>query len=438
METRAFFILGLAALLSLIATAAFALDNNFDSCVNSLYTTGGVSQAQARRVCLPGISPEILNCQNKRFLVDFYEPLEALKSCHENLEMTHFQDYPVYRGSYEDVPMASTKKIVCSITVNSTEERTSFRNQLNPNEYSWVELLPFNKPEATNRFIPRDNSWVKKACEEKIRCDILVISGHFASTFIGSQGFEVKLEDLTKISCDQGCKDLFGSVKQVYLFGCNTLAEKRIDQRSVEQYREILITDGIAPHQAQRITARRYTSYGESIQDEVRKAFPSAASIFGFIGPGPTGALVKAPLMSYLKNSFQEAPSGYTEAEIFKKTLGGFGMHQTTGLPQDQFTCQFPKSSIRSNDLMSVQGLSNYLKTYSHDLPVAAIDLLDEARQRNILTDDQYQVFVQRVLSEFEKKSVIEKRHLLCPLILSGHSELVPADLFCLKDPSWI
>ena len=110
MTSRFLFYFTSWVLTSFLAPQAFASETKFDTCVNSLYTLGGISEARARQLCVAGISPEILKCQSKKFLVDFLEPLEALTSCQQNLEVADIKDYPVYRGTYEQIPVSIEKK----------------------------------------------------------------------------------------------------------------------------------------------------------------------------------------------------------------------------------------------------------------------------------------------------------------------------------------
>ncbi len=411
---------------------------NFDTCVNSLYALGGLSKDKARIACLPGIDQDTLNCQSRRFLVGFDEPARALKACQMYPQKKSIQEMNVYRGSYEVPPIERSKKTVCSITVNSSEEREAFRSELNPNEYSWVELLPQNSPGLETRFIPRDDLWIKKACREKIRCDVLVVSGHFASTFLGSSGFEVRLEDLTKFSCDQECKELFESVRQVYLFGCNTVSEKARDSRTIDGYRNILVVDGVSPHQAQRIAARRYTSYGQSLRSEIRKVFPQAEQIFGYAGPGPTGPNIKSTLQNYLKTAYSPTATPAMKAENFSRTLGRTGMLSFAGLAKDANSCRLPQSQIESPALRTVAGIQNYILNYARHLPVAALDIIFEAQQAQLIDESSKNLLVDQVFLTLRKASLKERRTALCPLLATDHARLLPADLKCTENLFWL
>src|SRR5213593_1656884 len=65
-------------------------------------------------------------------------------------------------------PAGAEKKTVCTITVNSADEKEAFRRSLPADKYQFVELVERGRPD-----------WLESACRQGIRCDILVISGHY-------------------------------------------------------------------------------------------------------------------------------------------------------------------------------------------------------------------------------------------------------------------
>jgi hypothetical protein len=62
----------------------------------------------------------------------------------------------------------AARKTVCTITVNSADEREVFRRNLPADQYDFVELVERGRPD-----------WLASACRKGVRCDALVISGHF-------------------------------------------------------------------------------------------------------------------------------------------------------------------------------------------------------------------------------------------------------------------
>src|SRR6185436_15575557 len=84
-------------------------------------------------------------------------------------------------------------------------------------EYRFVELVERGRPD-----------WLESACRQDIRCDALIISGHFDG---GDQFYTDRLDareflpvaELERASCSDSCPGVFSQLKEVYLFGCNTL-----------------------------------------------------------------------------------------------------------------------------------------------------------------------------------------------------------------------
>src|SRR5258705_9317055 len=76
---------------------------------------------------------------------------------------------------------AADKTTVCTITVNSSDERDAFRQHLSQDKYEFVELVEGGR---------RD--WLSSACRRGVRCDVLLVSGHFAGTEFYSSRFDAQ------------------------------------------------------------------------------------------------------------------------------------------------------------------------------------------------------------------------------------------------------
>ena len=59
-------------------------------------------------------------------------------------------------------------KTVCTVTINSADERETFQRFLPRDQYRVVELVQRGQPD-----------WLAQACRRGVTCDALVISGHF-------------------------------------------------------------------------------------------------------------------------------------------------------------------------------------------------------------------------------------------------------------------
>ena len=77
--------------------------------------------------------------------------------------------------------------------------------------------------------IERGNpDWLASSCRKGVRCDVLLVSGHFAGTEFYASRPDLKEESLPvdvleRAACSGSCPGLFENLKEVYLFGCDTL-----------------------------------------------------------------------------------------------------------------------------------------------------------------------------------------------------------------------
>ncbi|MEO5764215.1 MAG: hypothetical protein ABIR52_02820, partial [Casimicrobiaceae bacterium] len=109
------------------------------------------------------------------------------------------------------------RQTVCSITVNSDDEREAFKRNLPAERFDFVELVERGRPD-----------WLGAACRQGVKCDVLIVSGHFDD---GSEFYSDRVDshdrlpvaELERAVCAPGCAGLFAQLKEVYLFGCNTL-----------------------------------------------------------------------------------------------------------------------------------------------------------------------------------------------------------------------
>ena len=90
---------------------------------------------------------------------------------------------------------AADKQTVCTITVNSADEKEAFRRHLPESKYRFVELVERGRPD-----------WLASACRARVQCDVLIVSGHYDG---GNEFFSDQLEaseflpvdELERVSC---------------------------------------------------------------------------------------------------------------------------------------------------------------------------------------------------------------------------------------------
>lgn len=194
---------------------------------------------------------------------------------------------------------SAAPKTVCTITINSADERETFKRHLPAGEYRFVELVK-----------PNTSDWFAAACRSGVTCDALVISGHFddGTEFytdrLGDRD-QLTVDDMERASCSNSCNGVFGQLKEVYLFGCNTLKTEPRHVASGEILRS-LTRAGRSPGEAERIAAQLNARYGQSNRDRLRNIFKDVPLLYGFSSKAPLGRYA-GPL---LERHFQLAPAG--------------------------------------------------------------------------------------------------------------------------------
>jgi hypothetical protein len=206
---------------------------------------------------------------------------------------------------------AAGKQTVCTITINSPDEQKTFRRFLSPDKYEFVELVEKGRPD-----------WLKSSCEAKVSCDVLIISGHHGEgNVFFSDALDIReylpIEELERVSCSDSCPELFKNLKEVYLFGCDTLNPHPQQTVSAEIERSYLREGrGDAAQLAKRLGLQR----GESSRDRMRMVFRDVPVIYGFSGPAPLGPLAASHLNRYFQSTGAgEVAKGRTSASLLGK-----------------------------------------------------------------------------------------------------------------------
>ena len=184
---------------------------------------------------------------------------------------------------------AADKQTVCTITVNSADEQKTFRRFLSPDKYEFVELIERGRPD-----------WLASSCQAKVSCDILVISGHYGE---GNVFFADALEareflpiaELERVSCSGSCPSLFSKLKEVYLFGCDTLNPHAQHSTSDEIARSF-VREGRSPTEADRLARQLNLERGQSSRDRMRMVFKDVPVIYGFSSAAPLGPTAASSL----------------------------------------------------------------------------------------------------------------------------------------------
>ena len=189
--------------------------------------------------------------------------------------------------------LAATKT-VCTITVNSPDERDLFRRTLPAGDYDFVELVERGRPD-----------WLASACRKGVRCDVLLVSGHFDG---GEQFYTdrlqndeyLRVDEMERVACSDACPGLFSQLKEVYLFGCNTLNAEPLRSATAEIERSLLRA-GHSKADAVELTRVLNERYAESNRDRMRNIFKGVPVIYGFSSKAPLGPSAAGVLQRYFQ-----------------------------------------------------------------------------------------------------------------------------------------
>jgi hypothetical protein len=207
----------------------------------------------------------------------------------------------------------ASSKTVCTITVNSTDEREVFRRHLPSEAFQVVELVENGR-----------SDWLDSACRAGVRCDVLVISGHFdGGVEFYSDRLDMReslpMEAMERVACSESCPGLFSHLKEVYLFGCNTLNAEGTTAMAAEIERS-LVRAGRSRVDAARVAALLNEQYARSNRDRMRLLFKDVPVIYGFSSKAPLGHVAGPALERLMQTDARRAVgSGRVNADLLRR-----------------------------------------------------------------------------------------------------------------------
>jgi hypothetical protein len=245
------------------------------------------------------------------------------------------------------------KQTVCTITVNSADEKQAFRRHLPESKYRFVELVERGRPD-----------WLASACQARVSCDVLIISGHYDG---GNEFFSDQLEsneflpvdELERVSCSGSCPGLFSKLKEVHLFGCNTLNPNANSSSSAEVVRS-LVREGHTLKAAKSQWRTLNVQHGESSRDRMRLVFKDVPVIYGFSSVAPLGPIAGSNLDRYFRaGGAREVGQGRSSSRLLGQ-FSHFGMTSTRGMNDSDSNagvrrdvCQFADERVSDVDKLS-------------------------------------------------------------------------------------
>lgn len=233
--------------------------------------------------------------------------------------------------------VAPDRQTVCTITVNSPDEKEAFRRHLPAGKYRFVELVERGRPD-----------WLASACQAGVQCDVLIVSGHYDG---GNEFFSDQLEaseflpvdELERVSCSQSCPGLFSRLKEVHLFGCNTLNPQAHSSGTAEIVRS-LVREGHSLKSAERQLQILNAGHGQSSRDRMRLVFKDVPVIYGFSSVAPLGPIAASTLERYFRSQGgREIGQGRSSSRLLAQ-FAPFGMTVTQGMTERD-----PYADVRSD-----------------------------------------------------------------------------------------
>jgi hypothetical protein len=229
------------------------------------------------------------------------------------------------------------EQTVCTITVNSADEKEVFRRHLPAAKYRFVELIERGRPD-----------WLASACRAAVSCEVLIISGHYdgSNEFFSDRLEEsehLQVDELERASCSDSCTGLFARLKEVYLFGCNTLNPQPLNSATSEVVRSF-VREGHSLQEAQRHLRSLNAGHGQSSRDRMRQVFKDVPVIYGFSSVAPLGPVAASTLDGYFRAAGAREIGQRRPSSRLLGQFSPFAMSVTRGI-----TDKDPQANVRQD-----------------------------------------------------------------------------------------
>lgn len=228
--------------------------------------------------------------------------------------------------SWSSAHAATAPKTVCTVTINSDDEKETFRRHLPDSKYRFVELIKPGRPD-----------WLRAACRSGVSCDVLIVSAHFDgdndfySEYLEAQEY-LTVSELERLSCSNSCPALFSHLKEVYLFGCNTLNPQPIDSAS-DEVMQRLVREGRSNERAARRQLQSMSAaHSQSSRDLMRQIFKDVPVIYGFASKAPPGPEAGPLLANHLRTAGRREFASGRKSDRLLRTFAPFGMTAAPGM----------------------------------------------------------------------------------------------------------
>jgi len=251
-------------------------------------------------------------------------------------------------GSSIATSVQAAPQTVCTITVNSSDEKDAFRRHLPADRYRFVELVERGRPD-----------WLESARRKGIRCDVLIISGHYdGGDYAGGNEFfsehvdsheYLPVDEMERVACSEPDDGLFSRLKEVYLFGCNTLNPQALRSDPAEIARS-LAQSGHPAAEADRLARALSVRYADSSRDRMRHIFRNVPAIYGFSSVAPLGPVAATYLDRYFQSGgARDVATGRSSGRMLNH-FPGRSLTLTRGLSDSDADAEYRRDLCRFVD----------------------------------------------------------------------------------------
>ena len=123
---------------------------------------------------------------------------------------------------------------------------------------------------------------------------------------------------------------LFANLKEVYLFGCNTLNPEARQSVPAEIGRD-LVRNGMPRAEAERLVRSLNLRHGSSAKDRIRQVFKDVPAIYGFSSVAPLGPVAAGTLAKYFQGGRGDVGTGRSNGRLLA-TFAANHMTVTRGI----------------------------------------------------------------------------------------------------------
>src|SRR5258706_5687063 len=131
--------------------------------------------------------------------------------------------------------------------------------------------------------------------------------------------------------CSASCPGLFSQLKEVYLFGCDTLKPEPVKSAMPEVIRN-LVRSGRTRADSERVARALSERHGESSRDLMRRIFSDVPVIYGFQSLAPYGRVAGPMLTRFFESGGAEEVGTAHPSESLLRLFGPSGITVAAGL----------------------------------------------------------------------------------------------------------